>query len=161
MSAPDFERTQQDLDGLAFLFRNLSQERARVLAFDLVRLLLVTFTPSASMPLFREHGTYREMMHAVNVVYTDALNSRCETDYVTAADWLACRVHSHGAGRSWPFEYRIAYDCAEALRRACEHDVLGVLPLIVREAMRCLVDARAEPERVTAMVQEALKGGVE
>jgi hypothetical protein len=75
-----------------------------------------------------------------------------------AADRLASslflRFPREGARGAWPVEAQLPYDAATTIRRACETNALALLPLIIRDVRSVLERARANPERVDAIVAQ-------
>lgn len=79
-----------------------------------------------------------------------------------AADRLASALFRRVGDRgSWPVELQLPYDAATAIRRACEANARALLPLIIRDVRFVLERARANPERVDALVQLAYGEGVD
>lgn len=134
---------------------NLDPSAARVLAFDVVRLLLVTFARADMAATFGSY--FVEAMRTINTWQAHALDllsakgkrsNLAETH--TAADKLASRFHCRAAGRC--DERQILHDIAAALRRATEPDPRPLLGLLLHDARELLAEMRAGPEHLDALI---------
>lgn len=112
----------------------------------------------ALLALFLVKSLGAEFDHALSqiaAILRDARRLLTDDDasaLLLRADLLCSQLFAKGSGRTWPIEYRIPYEIANALRRACEPDAATLFPLLVRDVRALCGDVRIETTEIEAVL---------